>query len=128
EVTQEQEEVAQVKESVLRDAGEENELYCASCQEKRRRDERVKKNIEYIEERNQQPNDEYLWWRLIKGLRREGYNLLPETERPHDFNIFRNFKGSKDYLGLIYADANSMGSKIVACETLAELKQFATDV
>ncbi len=122
-------EVTQERKIIHRDPGEENELYGTSCQKKRKRDDQVKKNIEYIEERKRQPHDEYLWWRLISGLRNKNdYNLLPETERPHDFNIFRNFKGGKDYFGLIYADANGMGSKIEACETLAELKQFATDV
>jgi len=120
--------VANEKEMVLRDVGEESELFCASCQEKRNRDARVKENIEYIEERKRRPNDEYLWWRLISGLRENKYNLLPETERPHDFNIFRNFKGAKDYLGLIYADANSMGEQIRACKTLGELQKFAKDV
>ena len=53
------------------------------------------------------------------------YDIPDNTQRPRDFNIFRNFKGTKEYFGLIYADANNMGKKIRACRSLAKLHEFA---
>lgn len=119
------------RKKVSRDSGEENELYCVSCQKKRRRDADVKQRIEWHldPDRSRKVDDEFLWVHLIDGLLEKQYRIpSKETDRPHDFNVFRNFKGAKDYLGLIYADANSMGRKIEACETLRELKEFAGDV
>lgn len=113
------------EQGVRLDPGEENKLFCLSCQKKRERDVKVKAYIKDIEARRQEPFDEYLWVKLIRDLRENGYNVLPETERPHDFNVFRNFRGAKDYFGLIYADGNSMGKSIEACTTLGELHQFA---
>ncbi len=112
---------------VNRDPGEEDEVYCFSCQKKRRRDRKAKDSIDrYLA--GSKVRDEYLWIHLINDLRARKYYLPERVERPEDFNVFRNFKGSKDYFGLIYADANSMGRKIEDCETLAELREFARDV
>lgn len=116
------------KSDVERDVDEENNLYCISCQLKRKRDSRVRKEYIPLIEARQPAPDEYLWDYLIKNLRAEKYNIPPRTDRPHDFNVFRNFKGAKEYLGLIYADANGMGSKVEACETLVGLHELAEKI
>ncbi len=118
-------------EEVPRDPGEEDELYCTSCQNKRIRDNEVKGFIPGIERGHHTPDREYLWDHVISALRNEGYFRSFEKnlpERPHDFNAFQNFRGAKDYLGLIYADANRMGERVEACNTLAELKTLAGNV
>jgi hypothetical protein len=56
------------------------------------------------------------------------YDLPPLTQRPRDFNVFINFKGAKDYLGLIYADANNMGQTVGKQTTLCQKKAFATTI
>lgn len=109
----------------IRDAGEIDEQYCMSCQCKRVRDKAVKKLIEDIESRHKKPFDEHMWATIILRLRSMGYELPPETEQPDDFNVFRDFKGFKDYIGLIYADANNIGRAITACESLIARKTFA---
>ena len=42
-----------------------------------------------------------------------------------NLNVFSEFRKAKDYLGLIYADANSMGRKLDDLSTLQEIKDFA---
>ena len=110
---------------VPRDPGEEDELYCISCQNKRDRDVNVKEWIDNSVKGTEPVHDEYLWVQLIDRIRKKEYKIPPRTERPHDFNVFRNFKGNKDYFGLIYADANNMGRKVEANQTLAGLNDFA---
>ncbi len=111
----------------IRDPGEQdelsNELYCESCQKKRLRDLTVKNFISRPGRRKE--IDEPLWDSLIERLQKSGYDLLPGVDRPSDFNDFTNFKGEKDYLGLIYADANNMGKALQNCITLPQRKEFA---
>ena len=112
----------------VRDPGEEDEQYCTSCQIKRARDREVKEFIENIETQHTTSNDEYLWQEVISRLHEGGYDLQSQPERPSNFNVFRNFKGAKDYLGLIYADANNMGRAIEQQSTLALRKTLADTV
>jgi hypothetical protein len=111
----------------IRDSDEQdelsNELYCESCQKKRLRDLTVKNFISRPGKRRE--IDEPLWSNLIERLQKSGYDLLPGVDRPSDFNDFTNFKGEKDYLGLIYADANNMGKALQDCITLPQRKEFA---
>lgn len=69
-----------------------------------------------------------LWREVIRILRKIGYDIPKGTERPNDFNDFRNFGKSKDYIGLIYADGNGMGSKIENLDSLQKLEEFANEV
>lgn len=111
------------------DDGEENERYCEICLAKRIRDVQVKKFIRYfvrdIEAKKETTLDDYLWRKIILRLSEMQYNIPPKTRRPRDFNIFRNFKGFKDYFALIYADANNMGRMIEQYNTLDSRKMFA---
>jgi hypothetical protein len=114
-------------EDVKHDPGEENERYCKKCQNKRIRDTNVKKIIEEIEavQGKRKTYEEHLWDQIIFRLREMDYHLPPLTERPKDFNVFRNFKGSKDYLALVYADANGMGRAIEDYHNLESRQRFA---
>jgi len=110
-------------EKVPRDPGERDELYCLSCQKKRWRDRDVKTFI-----RRDVPGDDYLWKKVLKRLKELGYDLPNYPKRPEDFNVFSTFKGGKDYLALIYADANGMGKAFDKCKGLPEYSDLATRV
>lgn len=127
----------------LRDPNEKDERYCESCQRKRVQDWKVKKFIgkivadqdkkvkdstgEIVADRSGSP-PEYLWDHIIPRLDVLKYDIPPETDRPKDFNVFREFKGAKDYLGLIYADANNMGRHIGDTPSLLERQEMARKV
>jgi hypothetical protein len=111
-------------EGAVHDRGEEEERYCVSCQLKRLRDRDVKK---FIDDRNDVTH-EYLWHRIIFLLLKMDYDIPELTNRPPDFDAFRNFKGAKDYFALIYADGNNMGRAVRKCKTLPEYKALADDI
>ena len=114
------------KRNVVRDPGEENEQFCLSCQWKRDRDRRVKDLInQKIKYGTNIDSKEYLWNQVLTRLQKMHYTIPHGTERPKDFNVFRDFRGAKDYLGLIYADANNIGRAIEDYSTLPGRKQFA---
>lgn len=113
-----------------RNSDETDQLYCTSCQNKRKQgrvvDQRVQRLIPFnsFADKNLPPN-EYMWTTIIERLHELGYDMPEKTERPDDFDVFRNFKGAKDYLGLIYADGNNMGRLFADCETLDERDKLA---
>lgn len=107
----------------LRDSGEGGELYCLSCQIKRKRDRDVKVNI-----KRKLPGDDYLWKNVFDRLGKLGYALPEHPERPEDFNVLSTFKGGKDYFALIYADANGMGKAFEECTGLKEYRDLAKTV
>ncbi len=113
------------------DPAEPDALYCASCQTKHAEDVDVRKRIpgmiRRIIRREPLPN-EYLWDRILYYLDEAKYTVLPNTERPADFNEFRQFTEAKEYLGLIYADANNMGLQIENYRELSKVKEFAETV
>lgn len=111
-----------------RDPGEQESLFCESCQKKRWRDKEVKDFIKDVERKRQSREADHVWSYIIQTLRHKGYDIPPETERPNDFNVFSTFKGSKDYLALIYADANSMGTAFDNCKGLPEYATLAKHV
>ncbi len=110
------------------DPDERDALFCASCLRKREEDDNVRDCIEDLLEKNPSSTASPLWDTLIAVLRNINYRLPRGTKRPSDFNVFRNFKGAKDYFGLIYADANGMGKKLEELRTLEAVKQFAEKV
>ena len=106
------------------DLDEEEGRYCRVCLSKRDEDRKVKNQLRTA--RKATLSDETLWGRIIRSLD-EGY--LPTTsrlpQRPKDFNTFREFTRGKEYLGLIYADANNMGKALEDLKTLEEVQNFA---
>lgn len=120
--------------SGLRDPGEQDAIFCTSCQKKRQEDIDVKESIDdYVGTRTRSikgPDhfESPLWREVIRILRKIGYRIPGGTQRPGDFNDFRNFGKAKDYLGLIYADGNGMGHKIEELDTEQKLEKFADAV
>lgn len=111
------------------DADEQNALYCASCLEKRREDRGVKLSIDdYVDKKKPEHQESPLWRKVIHILHESGYRLPKGTERPSDFNDFRNFGSSKDYIALIYADGNNMGVNTEKQEKLQDLHNFSEEV
>jgi hypothetical protein len=111
------------------DPREEGERYCQSCYSKRSRDFEVKSFIRnFIDPKSAKKGgnlNDYLWKKIISRLSEMQYKIPSRTRRPEDFNVFRNFKGAKDYLALIYADANSMGRAIEHYTVLSRRQTFA---
>jgi GGDEF domain-containing protein len=87
-------------------------LFCASCLQKREEDMRVKRRIDTLlgPKAKSTALEDTLWDRVIEELRKRNYKFFDWAERPSDFNEFTSFRGAKNYYGLIYADANSMGN------------------
>lgn len=111
------------------DEDEQNALYCASCLEKRREDRDVKLSIDdYVDKKKQERQKSPLWRKVIHILHESSYRLPKGTERPSDFNDFRNFGSSKDYIALIYADGNNMGVNTEKQEKLRDLHDFSKEV
>ncbi len=109
------------------------QYYCASCRKKQSEDDEVKKRISRTM-RGKRSNEKYLWDRILSNLHEVDYTFPPDMSdeekefRPSNFNVFRRFAEAKEYLGLIYADANNMGTKIEDFTTLTEIADFATRV
>jgi hypothetical protein len=114
------------------DPDEKDARYCTSCQRKRIRDSAVKTLVKTLVKKvgaeTEISPDEYLWHRIIPQLCLMKYDIPPQTERPSDFNVFRDFKGAKEYLGLIYADANNMGRHLERADSLLLRKKMAHKV
>jgi hypothetical protein len=113
---------------------EQATFYCASCLEKQAEDGRIKGRITDTVRRineGERVREEYVWDRILRYLKQEGYKFPDDLEelkyldRPNDFNEFSSLREAKDYLGLIYADANNMGAEIEKQETLQDLRSFA---
>jgi GGDEF domain-containing protein len=119
----------------------QTEFYCASCREKQHEDSRIKRRIPAIirriqenmgrSEKKRKVIQESLWGRILTHLIDIGYPLPPDIrdlDRPSDFNEFRRFTKSKDYLGLIYADANNMGSAMEKLRRLIDIYRVANTI
>lgn len=111
-------------------APDDANFYCQSCKNKQTEDEKVK---DYIDRwmRQQEPREDFespLWREVLSKLKHYNYRLSDNPGRPEDLNVFREFRGAKDYLGLIYADANGMGKKLDKLLTLREVQNFAKEI
>jgi CRISPR RNA silencing complex Cmr2 subunit-like protein len=120
----------------LDDPDEPEGRYCRICSQKRDEDGEVKSKLRYA--RQQAVSQNALWGHILQTLLHPGdphnplYNqpyVLPErVNRPKDFHAFSAFAGSKDYLGLIYADADGMGQAMDKMESLKAVQDFAEQV
>ncbi len=84
----------------------EAELLCGSCKNKR----------DKVEHK--------LWHRLLHDLKAKGYEMTGKN-RPEDFNDLGEMSEPKNYMGLIYADGDSMGKELESLDNLAKVKQFS---
>ena len=118
----------------VQDPDEQDALFCSSCLNKRWEDARVKKFIKQKHHKGSQSSKQSknaespLWQQVISILLDSEYDIPEGTDRPGDFNDFRNFGKAKDYIGLIYADGNGMGRKIEKLPTLPDIRDFAEAV
>jgi hypothetical protein len=119
-------------------------FYCQTCLNKRTEDDNIKDYIatltesgdikKYIAARaelGKQPPSfvSPLWNEILDQLLPHyNYYLPAGTARPEDLNVFGEFRQAKDYLGLIYADANGMGQAMEKLETLREVRAFAKKI
>lgn len=112
--------------------GEPVAFYCASCREKQMEDDEIKSRIPATINRiDKQITPTYLWDRILSCLKAADYSLpsdMTVLNRPNDFNEFGLFARSKEYLGLIYADANNMGRLMEELPTLIAIRAFADNV
>lgn len=88
----------------------------------------MKASIKELVSRQKPGKSSPLWENLIKRLHETDYPLPEGTNRPDDFNVFHDFGEAKDYIGLIYADANNMGEEIKKFGKLDKLEEFAGSV
>lgn len=111
------------------DTDEPEDRYCRVCKKKREEDNDVKRRMEIAS-----VSKDALWGHILQILSKKDasgtplYDFWTMTRRPKDFNVFRDFTHGKDYLGLIYADANGMGEAMKAQKTLREVEVFAKKV
>lgn len=116
------------------EAGEPVSFYCASCLQKQDEDKSIKTRIDETVNRIRRGgrvNQAYTWNRILHYLKEADYDFLGnavELDRPNDFNEFAPLSATKEYLGLIYADANNMGVESGKQRTLQELQVFAKEV
>ncbi len=115
------------------DEEDQAQFYCDSCYNKHLQDKDVKEAIKQAvrsvrRKEKVRVRDGYLWDRVISLLQQEGYEFPSgkPLRRPKDFNVFREFGDTKNYLGLIYADGNGMGKALMEQDTLKERCQFAS--
>lgn len=104
--------------------------YCRVCLEKREENRKVRDDIpKIIQISPKDPlSDKPLWEHMLGVLNKQKYDLSAKPKRPEDFNFFARFAQGKEYLGLIYADANGMGKTRENIKSLQELKTFAETV
>ncbi|HEY5003509.1 MAG TPA: hypothetical protein VII61_10180 [Ktedonobacteraceae bacterium] len=112
----------------VKQASDVVEFYCQVCLNKQVEDGKVKKYIEWWIRRPgpQRDFESPLWKTILEHL--QHYSLPDNTNRPEDLNVFSEFRQAKDYLGLIYADANGMGKAIENLNTLRKVEVFAENV
>ncbi|GCE09300.1 Cas10/Cmr2 second palm domain-containing protein [Dictyobacter aurantiacus] len=119
----------------------EDLYYCQSCREKQEEDHRIKaqfqKAADYVHNFKQYTEDnilhQELWKRISYYLQEASYDFFPfgsrfVPQRPSDFHAFRPLVEAKEYIGLIYADANNMGAKVTRLTRLGVYEQFAKGV
>ncbi|HZS75773.1 MAG TPA: hypothetical protein VFA41_04105 [Ktedonobacteraceae bacterium] len=102
--------------------------YCGVCLRKRKEDHNVRDGIDQLVEKklgigNKVINPPFAWKKLIDML--PASYLKPNTIRPSDFNKLEGLSGGRDYMALIYADANQMGTVMDKLKTLKERQTMA---
>ena len=103
----------------------EPELLCGSCKNKREKNNIIQKEIEaVISGKVKEYAEHKLWHRLIRDLKEEGYEVTGRN-RPEDFNDLGQMSNPTNYMGLIYADGDSMGKVLESLDNLEEVKQFS---
>lgn len=112
-------------------ASEETELLCAGCKKKREKDIEIKTSIHQIVNdvtAHRAVPKSGLWTTLIPTLSERGYKHLEGYDRPEDFSDLAEVSHPKNYIGLIYADGDSMGKELERLQSEADFKNFSKAV
>lgn len=119
------------KDAEHRAKNENPELLCQSCFNKRERDLDIKKEIRkeirhlLAHQEQGQPSSFKLWDRLLFGVK----DMLNKTlDRPEDLNTLGEMSSPSNYIAVIYADGNNMGTIIDQFERVDELQCFSNAV
>ena len=105
--------------------GAETELLCGSCENKRDKNNKIQEDIEaVITGEAEEYLKHKLWHRVLLDLGREGYPMTGKN-RPEDFNDLGDMSEPKNYMGLIYADGDSMGKILESLNNFSEVKNFS---
>ena len=103
----------------------EPELLCGSCKNKREKNDSIQKEIKAVISGKTEEYAEYkLWHRLLRDLKESDYQIADKS-RPEDFNNLGEMSNPTNYMGLIYADGDSMGKVLESLDNLEEVKQFS---
>lgn len=103
----------------------EPELLCRSCEQKRKKNREIQTDIEGVVSGEAEEDLDYkLWHRLLGDLAREGYRMTGK-DRPQDFNDLGEMSEPANYMGLIYADGDSMGKVLERLPDLDAVKNFS---
>lgn len=107
----------------------ESELLCSSCKNKRNKTDLIQKEIEDIINAETEYLEYKLWHRLLHELAfaPADYPMTGKT-RPEEFDNLGEMSDPKNYMGLIYADGDSMGKALERLNNLDEVKQFSKTV
>jgi len=105
----------------------DDDLLCQSCLNKRKKDEKIKEEIEKLIKDNIDIDKRKLWHRLIDDLRNMDYPLS-DRRRPIDFDELGINSTPTNYMGLIYADGNNMGKQLEKIKKLDKLKEFSQSI
>ena len=105
----------------------EPELLCRSCKNKRDKTDQIQKEIEPVISGEAKEYLEYkLWHRLLYELAVAPVCYpMAGKERPEDFGDLGEMSDPKNYMGLIYADGDSMGKVLEQLDNLDEVKKFS---
>jgi len=105
-------------------------LLCASCKTKREKDGNIKASIHLIVKdaiAHRAVPKAGLWTTLIPALTEQAYPL-EGYDRPDDFEELAKMSTPGNYIGLIYADGDSMGRELEKLKPEADFKKFSEDV
>ncbi|MCL4298478.1 MAG: hypothetical protein KJ077_22265 [Anaerolineae bacterium] len=108
----------------------ETALLCTSCDTKRRKDEDIKEAIHRITQgviSRRGIQETGLWANLIPTLDQKKYEING-YDRPDDFEELASLSSPNNYIGLIYADGDTMGKALEQLETEDNFKEFSEAV
>ncbi len=87
-----------------------DDLICSACKKKRDKDQEIKKKIKAVLSGQPVAKAYEIWDRLLpKLMKNESYE---DKERPDEFERIGELSSPSGYMGLIYADGDSMGDKL----------------
>lgn len=107
---------------------EKEELICASCKYKRQKDIEIKRNIRETLSGKRVVEGYEIWDRLLPELMKNKDYDTEDKERPESFNQIGDLSSPSGYMGLIYADGDSMGDKLEQLQSKEEVKEFSETV